>query len=73
MELIALKTFETVVEEGGILAASRKLNTVQSNVTSRIQRLEEELETKLFFRKGRGLKLAPSGKVLSHAVSGAFD
>lgn len=64
MELVALRTFQAVVEEGGILAASRKLNTVQSNVTGRIRRLEEELGTDLFFRKGRGLELAPSGRVL---------
>lgn len=64
MELVALRTFQAVVEEGGILAASRKLNTVQSNVTSRIRRLEEELGTELFFRKGRGIELAPSGRVL---------
>ena len=64
MELVALRTFQAVVEEGGILAASRKLNTVQSNVTGRIRRLEEELGAELFFRKGRGLELAPSGRVL---------
>lgn len=64
MELVALRTFQTVVEEGGVLAASRKLNTVQSNVTGRIRRLEEELGVELFFRKGRGLELAPSGRVL---------
>lgn len=64
MELIALRTFQAVVDEGGVLAASRKLNTVQSNVTGRIQRLEDELGTPLFFRNGRGLELAPSGRVL---------
>lgn len=64
MELIALRTFQAVVEEGGILAASRRLNTVQSNVTGRIRKLEEELGTELFLRKGRGLELAPSGRVL---------
>lgn len=64
MELVALRTFEVVVEEGGILAASKKLNTVQSNVTGRIRRLEEELGTELFHRKGRGLELAPPGRVL---------
>ncbi len=64
MELVALRTFQAVVEEGGILAASRKLNTVQSNVTGRIRRLEDELGTELFFRKGRGLELAPPGRVL---------
>ncbi len=64
MEFIALRTFQAVVEEGGILSASRKLNTVQSNVTNRIKRLEEELGAELFYRKGRGLELAPSGRVL---------
>lgn len=64
MELMALRTFVAVVDEGGILAAARKLNTVQSNVTSRIQRLEEEFGTALFIRKGRGLELAPPGRVL---------
>lgn len=49
MELLALKTFQAVVETGGILAASRRLNTVQSNVTTRIRRLEEELGSELFF------------------------
>ena len=64
MEMQALRTFQAVVEEGGIISASRKLNTVQSNVTSRIKRLEDELGAKLFHRKGRGLELAPPGKVL---------
>ncbi len=64
MELQSLRTFQAVVEEGGILSASRKLNTVQSNVTTRIQRLEQEVGTELFYRKGRGLELAPSGRVL---------
>lgn len=64
MELLALRTFEAVVDEGGILAASRKLNTVQSNVTNRIRRLENELGADLFFRSGRGVELAPAGRVL---------
>lgn len=64
MELLALRTFEAVVEAGGVLAAARRLHTVQSNVTSRIRRLEEELGVELFLRKGRGLELAPAGRVL---------
>jgi DNA-binding transcriptional LysR family regulator len=64
MELQSLRTFQAVVEEGGILSASRKLNTVQSNVTARIKRLEAEVGATLFYRKGRGLELAPTGKVL---------
>ncbi|WP_210397816.1 LysR substrate-binding domain-containing protein [Motiliproteus sediminis] len=64
MELLTLRTFLAVVEEGGVLAASRKLNTVQSNITNRIQRLEEEFGNELFHRQGRGLTLAPAGRVL---------
>ncbi|MES9851947.1 MAG: LysR substrate-binding domain-containing protein [Candidatus Thiodiazotropha sp. L084R] len=64
LELISLRTFKVVVDEGGILSASRKLNTVQSNVTTRVKRLEEELNSELFYRKGRGLTLAPAGRVL---------
>ena len=68
MELQSLRTFQTVVEEGGILSASRKLNTVQSNVTTRIKRLEKEVGAALFYRKGRGLQLAPSGRVGAGSV-----
>ncbi|MEB4593097.1 LysR substrate-binding domain-containing protein [Candidatus Thiothrix sp. Deng01] len=64
MEIQALRTFQAVVEEGGILSAARRLNTVQSNVTARIKRLEEEVGVELFYRQGRGLELAPSGRVL---------
>lgn len=64
MELTALRTFVAVVEAGGILAATRQLNTVQSNVTGRIRKLEDEVGSELFVRKGRGLELAPAGRVL---------
>ena len=64
MEIVTLKTFLAVVESGGVLSASKQLHTVQSNVTTRIRRLEEELGEALFIRKGRGLELAPAGRVL---------
>jgi len=64
MEIIGLKTFKAVVEEGGIRGASDKLHTVQSNITSRIQKLEEELDAKLFRMSGRKLELTPTGQLL---------
>lgn len=64
MEIRALRTFNTVVAEGGILAASKKLHTVQSNITTRIKKLEEELKAELFFREGKKLILTPAGRVL---------
>ena len=64
MEILILKTFKAIVDEGGIKGAAEKLNTVQSNVTNRIKKLEQELNTKLFTLTGRKLELTPSGKQL---------
>lgn len=64
MELLALRTLKAVVEEDGIKGASTKLHTVQSNISARIQRLEEELEAPLFQRQGRKLVLTYSGEIL---------
>lgn len=64
MDLTALKTFCAVVEDAGVQRAATRLHTVQSNVTMRIRRLERELGTSLFVKRGRRLVLTPSGKVL---------
>lgn len=64
MELIALRTFLAVVEEGSMLLAAEKLNTVQSNVTARIKKLEGSLNQTLFFREGKSLTLTPPGREL---------
>uniref|UniRef100_UPI0036D2D862 LysR family transcriptional regulator n=1 Tax=Flavobacterium myungsuense TaxID=651823 RepID=UPI0036D2D862 len=49
-------------EERTITAAAKELRYVQSNITSRIQKLEEELNTPLFNRHHRGMTLTPEGK-----------
>ena len=64
MELSDLQVFRTVVEAGGITRAAEKLNRVQSNVTTRIQQLEEQLGVALFIREGKRLHLSPAGKVM---------
>lgn len=64
MDLVALQIFKTVVEAGGITKAAAKLHRVQSNVTTRVKQLEEQLGTKLFLRHKRRLVLSPEGKVL---------
>lgn len=65
MELGMLRVFQAVANEGGVSRAAEKLNYVQSNVTARVRQLEEELGTRLFYRKPRGMVLTPAGKVLS--------
>ncbi|RZL88439.1 MAG: LysR family transcriptional regulator [Variovorax sp.] len=64
IDLDSLEIFRSVVAEGGVVRAAGKLNRVQSNVTTRIQQLEERLGHKLFHRQGRSLELAPAGRKL---------
>jgi len=64
MELSDLNVFQEVVSSGGITSAALKLNRVPSNVTARIQKLEEELGTALFFREKNRLRISPSGETL---------
>ena len=64
MDLAALAIFRAVVRENGVTRAAAKLNRVQSNVTTRIKQLEEELGAALFVRDGRRLVLTPAGHTL---------
>lgn len=64
MELKDLEIFQTVAEKGTITEAAKVLNYVQSNVTARIHKLEEVLNTVLFNRHRRGMTLTPEGKKL---------
>jgi DNA-binding transcriptional LysR family regulator len=64
MDLAALAIFRAVVRENGVTRAAAKLNRVQSNVTTRIKQLEEQLGVELFVRDGRRLVLTPAGETL---------
>ncbi len=59
-----LQIFRSVVREGGITRAAEKLNRVQSNVTTRVRQLEEDLGVELFIREGKRMQLSPAGKLL---------
>ncbi len=61
MDTAALKVFEAVARLGGMNRAAEELNTVQSNVTSRIRSLENELGARLFERHSRGVTLTDAG------------
>ena len=64
MDLSDLHVFRTVVEAGGITAAAGRLHRVQSNVTARIRKLEDDLGTPLFVRAGKRLQITPAGRTL---------
>jgi DNA-binding transcriptional LysR family regulator len=64
MDLSDLRIFSTVVREGSVTRAAEQLHRVQSNVTTRVRQLEEDLSVTLFIREGKRLHLAPAGQVL---------
>jgi len=64
MEFKDLEIFQLVAEKGTISEVAKELNYVQSNVTMRIQKMEQELNTPLFHRHRRGVSLTPEGKKL---------
>nr|WP_090397002.1 LysR family transcriptional regulator [Natribacillus halophilus] len=64
MEIRDLKIFKSVAFHGSVSKAANELSYVQSHVTTRIQLLEKELQTKLFHRDSRGMILNPEGKKL---------
>jgi DNA-binding transcriptional LysR family regulator len=59
-----LNFFAAVARYGSITKAARRLNTVQSNVTTRLRLLEEELGVSLFQRHHHGVTLTRSGHEL---------
>ncbi len=68
MEINDLIIFEAVARHGSVSKAAEQLSYVQSNVTGRIKRLEQELQTTLFERHQRGMVLNTDGKrLLEHA------
>lgn len=64
MDLSDLQIFRTVVREGGITKAASALHRVQSNVTTRIRQLENDLGVALFLREGKRLQATPAGRLL---------
>ncbi|WP_078311361.1 MULTISPECIES: LysR substrate-binding domain-containing protein [unclassified Mycobacterium] len=62
MELSDITHFLAVAEAGGISHASKQLHTVQSNVSTHIKALEDELGVELFRRHARGVTLTNAGE-----------
>lgn len=65
MDLPALRVVKAVADTGSVSRAAESLNCVQSNVTARLKRLEEELGVPLFLRLARGMEPTPPGRVLA--------
>jgi len=64
MDIVLLKTLLAVAETGSFSGAANSLHCVQSNVTSRIRRLEDHFGQKIFLRGKAGATLTGFGERL---------
>ncbi|MBV7586835.1 LysR family transcriptional regulator [Pseudomonas sp. PDM33] len=62
MDLSSLEIFRCVAEEQSVTRAAARLQRVQSNVTTRIRQLEEDLGAALFLRDGKRMALTDQGR-----------
>ena len=69
MDAADLRVFEAVARLGAMNRAAAELNTVQSNVSARVRRLEQALAAPLFDRQSSGVVLTAAGRrLLPYAV-----
>lgn len=62
MELAELEIFRAVANEQSVTRAAKALQRVQSNVTTRVRQLEEDLGVPLFLRDNKRMTLTPEGE-----------
>jgi len=68
MELRHLRYFKVVAELQHFHRAADKLHITQPALSSQIKQLEQELNTSLFIRIGRGVKLSENGELVLISV-----
>jgi len=64
MELHQLRYFAAAAEAGSLTRAARRVHVSQPTLSQQIAKLEEELDTPLFDRLGRGVSLTAAGRAL---------
>lgn len=64
LDLASLAIFQQVAACGSITRTAQQLGRAQSNITTRVQQLEESLGTPLFVREARRMVLTPQGQQL---------
>lgn len=64
MDLQSLTYFSAVAAEGSLSKAAQKLHYAQSNLSTKIMQLEEEMGCPLFYRNNHGVTLTPKGELL---------
>lgn len=68
MDIRDMKHFYTIVEEGNISHAAKRLNIAQPPLSKQMKQLEEELGVQLFERGSRKIRLTEAGQLLRERV-----
>lgn len=64
MDIQTMRIFQAVAKAGSFSAAANALNYAQSNISVKMQQLEADMQSFLFYRHNRGITLTPKGKLL---------
>ncbi len=64
LDLRDLRYFETIAQTGNLAKAAELVHRSQPALTSCIRRLESALNTQLFEKSGRGIRLTSAGLAL---------
>lgn len=69
MEMFELRYFVSVASFENVNRAAEQINVSPGSLSKAIGRLEEELQTPLFFKSGRGIRLTPEGQILKRRAT----
>src|SRR5579859_7847610 len=72
MDLDTLIVFAIVAREGSFTRAAGVLGVSQPSISERMQRLERQMRTPVFVRRGRGVALTAEGVVLRELADRAL-
>lgn len=73
MDVRQLQMFKAVAEYGGFTSAATRLYVSHSAISRQVRLLEEELQARLFVRKGRHVSLTSPGKALLGYADSIFQ
>jgi LysR family nitrogen assimilation transcriptional regulator len=72
MDLLQLKYFVRVAEQGNFTDAARQFGVTQPTISRKVRSLEVELRTTLFHRNGRGVQLTAAGRRFFDHIRGVL-
>ena len=69
----ALRAFEAAARHNSVTGAAKELGVTHSAVSHQLKQLETQLNTRLFERTNRGLKISAEGSRLLPVLIESFD